>query len=100
MVTAQNSFLQNNALRLEIDGLKEITKLELDARQFGNASGYLFVHRSGNLKQCINALAIKIKCTLERLLFISLFCSCKETSHVVILKLKVLDHWEYLSKIS
>lgn len=72
MVTAQNSLLENDALSLQVDGLKEISELELNRGQFTYASGDFLVHGPGDLQECIDALAVQVECTFESALLVSL----------------------------
>lgn len=100
MVATQNSLLQNDALSLQVNGLKEIPEFKLNAGKFGNACSYFLVHGPCNLKQSVNALTVKIKCTLKGLLLIGLLGCSQEAPNIIVLKLKMLNDWEYLSKIT
>ena len=49
MFPTENPLLQDDALCLELNRLKEVTELELDAGKLCNAGSDLFVHGSRDL---------------------------------------------------
>lgn len=99
MVTTKNSFLENYALCLELDSLKEVAKLKLNAGKFRDASSNFFIHGPSNLKKGIDTLAVQLESSFKSTLLISLLRTSKELSHIIVLKLKMLHNREDLSKI-
>lgn len=56
VIKAKESFLKHDTLSLKLNGLKVVTKLELDTSKFRDASSNIPVHRTSNLKHNINTL--------------------------------------------
>lgn len=100
MITTKNSFLKDDALSLKLNCLKEVTKLELNAGKLRNASSNFFIHGASDLKQSVDALAIELKRSFESTVLIRLFCTCKELSYIIVLKIEMLHNWENFDEIA
>jgi hypothetical protein len=99
MITAQDSLLQDNTLGLQVDGLKEVPELELNACKLGNASSDLLVHGTCHLKKSIDRLTVEIERTFKGTFLVGLLSLSEQGANVIVLKLKMLDNWEYFSEV-
>ena len=58
MIDAEESLLEHDGLSLKLDRLQEVSELELDASDVGNAARNLFVHGTRNLEKHVNGLRV------------------------------------------
>lgn len=72
VVSAEDALLKNDALGLELDGLEEVSELELNGSQLGDAGSNLLVHRASDLEEGVDALGIQLEGALEGSIFIAL----------------------------
>mmetsp|Transcript_2555 Transcript_2555/g.2476 ORF Transcript_2555/g.2476 Transcript_2555/m.2476 type:complete len:438 (-) Transcript_2555:567-1880(-) len=99
VVGAQEPFLQDQRLRLELNGLKEISKLELDACEFRDAGGDIFVHGSLDREHSVDALAVEFEGFFEDVFFEALFGAVEEGPDVAVLDVEVFEDGVHLHHI-
>lgn len=79
--------MKDNALSLQLYGLEEVAKLELDASKLGDTSGYVLIHWTCDLEQGVNALRVELKCLLEIPILVRGLGSLKHSSYIIVLEL-------------
>ena len=99
MVLAEHALVQNDALRLQLDGLEEVAELELDACELADARRDVLVHGPGDLQQRVDALTVKLEGPLEGPVLVGLLCGRQQLPHIVVLELQVLDDREQLGEV-
>jgi len=97
VIVAQDLLLDDDTLRLQLDGLQEVAHLVLDVGHLGDARGDLRVHSAGDLEQKIDNLVVEIEC----LLILALTARCDGFLHhlrgVLVLIVQMLHNWEEVS---
>ena len=85
MVAPEEPLLQHDRLRLQLDGLQEVAKLELNACDAANAAGHLLVHCTGNLEHHIDALGVEFESTIKLAFLVELICLSQAGLHITML---------------
>ena len=70
MIDTQESLLQHNSFRLQLNSVQKVTKLELDSSDVSDASRHLLIHGTSHLHQHINTLLVQLKCSFKLILFV------------------------------
>ena len=99
MVDAEKSLLQYDGLSLKLNSLQEISKLELDAGDVSDACCDFFIHGTRDLEEHVDGLRVKLKGSVELVLFVGHVGLSEAGANVGVISLDLLHIGEKLSNV-
>lgn len=98
-IASQQFFLNYYTFSLKLNCLQVVSKFVLDVCHFSDTTGYVWVHRTCDLHQNINCLAVIIEGLLKILFGMGISSLLHKHSWVFILHIDVLNDWEKVSNV-